>query len=93
MKIRLNLLAQGYSTISDKIIDNFGEFVSRSRIGEELHVGDIVLLKDNKEAIVTGDGIYSRKMIADGIHVDRIIKKFTSLEVGDIYLKGLVEII
>jgi hypothetical protein len=93
MKIRFNLLAHGYSKNSDKIIDNLGAFVCRSRMGEKLHVGDVVLLIDGKEAIVTQKGIFTRKMIASGSHVEKIVKKFNSLKVGDTCLKELVEII
>ncbi|MED3976091.1 hypothetical protein P4639_22095 [Priestia megaterium] len=93
MKVRFNLLAHGYSRDSDKIIDNLGTLVCHSGAGEKLHAGDIVLLIDGKEAIVTQDGIHTRKMIAGGSHVEKIVKKFNSLEVGDTYLKGLVEVI
>lgn len=84
-----------------KFNNHFGELNNIFEIGAhyasnrdyDLQVGDIVMMPDDKEGIVVDGRIMTRKEVGGIHHVKKIIKKHTELNVGEVYLKGLVEII
>lgn len=92
MKLHFKLLEHGYSNEKDMIIDEIGKPVMKFK-DKILHIGDIVTLVDGKEGVVTESLIYTKKGLAGSDHVTGIVKKYVELNIGDCFLKGLVEVV